>query len=858
MNNWQSTNTLILSLSLCLCLIGCWTPNAPTPPIDTKRDRLAEKYSPSDEFFLQRSFPDVAFDIKAYTKALETVKEKASSRDNGFENFDKEWTVEGPGNLGARINTVAYHPEDTDIILAGFSSGGIFKTTNGGQSWTPVFDQQLFLAIGAITFDPLQPNVVYAGTGDPNISGFPFIGDGIYKSTDTGETWTYIGLKETRIISRIIVHPTNSDILYVAAMGLPFLPNTDKGLYKSIDGGQTWQQILFLGEETGVIDVVLDAQNPEFLYAAGWDRIRNSKFSQTAGLGAKIHRSTDGGQTWQTLSHILPQGKQSRIGLATSQDAVFTVYIDSLHNFNGIYRSFDQGSTWEEVPTDLSVANSLRGFGWYFGQIRVNPMDKNDISILGVTTYRTKNGGFNWNVLSRNARIGVHVDHHDLVYHPSGKMLLATDGGLYESEDAGVDWTDIENIPANQTYRVAFNPHLPEAYYGGFQDNGSAAGNATTINTWEKYRGSDGFQTVFHPTEPTIFYAESQRGNIQVTRDGGVSWRGATDGIEPGDRRGWDMPYIMSPHNPSVLYTGTHRVYKSTAGSIPNWQTISEDLTDGEIYERPQSISTISLSPINSTLLYVGTMDANVWRTSNNGDTWESIQGILPERAVTDIVSSPDIEEAVFVAYSGYKDNDNTPRIYRSSNRGDSWQNIAGDLPQLAVNALVVPQGYNDQVVFAATDGGVYGTLDGGTHWERLGTNMPIVAAYDLVWNTGINTLSVGTFARSILSYSLDGIVEPPNNTLSSVSALPNSNQALLLYPNPVKDVLNLSFYNSNANELLTIAIFDINGQEVLHFNSMVNQDAFIQKQVGMLEAGVYILKIGGRYSTRSVQFVKM
>lgn len=858
MNNWQSISYLLLSISICLSLVGCWVSDAPTLVTDNTRDRLTEKYSPSDEFFLQRSFPDVAFDINAYTKALQAVKERAVSRNNGFENFDKEWTVEGPGNLGARINTVAYHPDNTDIILAGFSSGGIFKTTDGGQNWKPVFDEQLFLAIGAISFDPQQPNVVYAGTGDPNISGFPFIGDGIYKSTDTGETWTYIGLRETRIISRIVVHPTNSDILYVATMGLPFLPNTDKGLYKTIDGGETWEQVLFLGEETGIIDLVLDAQNPEFIYAAGWDRLRNSKFSQTAGFGAKIHRSTDGGQTWQALRHILPQGKQSRIGLATSQDAVFSIYIDSLHNFNGVYRSFDHGSTWEEVPTDLSVANSLRGFGWYFGQIRVNPLDKNDITVLGVTTYRTKNGGSNWEVLSRNANIGIHVDHHDLVYHPSGKMLVATDGGLYESKDNGIEWADIEDIPASQTYRVAFNPHLPESYYGGFQDNGSAEGNASSINEWEIYRGSDGFQTVFHPTEPDIFYAESQRGNIQVTQDGGVSWRGATDGIIPGDRRGWDMPYIMSTHNPSVLYTGTHRVYKSTAGTVPNWQPISDDLTDGEIYERPQSISTLSLSPINKSLLYIGTMDANVWRTSNDGDTWESIQGILPERAVTDIVASPDNEAVVFVSYSGYKDNENTPRIYRSSNRGDSWQNIAGDLPQLAINAIVVPQGYNNQVVFVATDGGVYGTLDGGIHWERLGTNMPIVAAYDLVWNTGINTLSVGTFARSILSYPLEGIVEPPNNTLSSVSTLPSEDQALLLFPNPVKELLNLSFFNPAGSELVNISIFDINGQEVLRFNSFVNQEAFIQKQVGTLETGIYILKIGDSFSTRSVQFVKM
>ena len=836
-----------------------WNPTVETYQESAQSlSRLDKKHIPSDEFFMQRAFPDAAFSMKAYTEALQSVKTniKAQPRNN-FENFDRAWQVEGPGNLGARINTVAYHPDNTAIIIAGFSSGGLFRTENGGKDWSPVFDDQLFLAIGDIAFDPSNPNTVYAGTGDTNISGFPFLGDGLYKSEDAGLTWENIGLEETRIVSKIIVHPSNSDIVFVSTMGLPFEPTKDRGVYRTVDGGENWQQVLFLGEETGAIDVIFDTEDPTILYAAGWDRMRNSKVSKTHGDGAKIHRSADGGNTWHQLTHILPTEPQGRIGLAASQDAVFAIYVDSLHDHHNLYRSYDKGLSWAVIPVNESVRESLQGFGWYFGKVRVNPEDRDDITILGVYSNRTLDGGVTWEVLSRFTNISIHADHHDVVYHPSGKMLLATDGGLYESENKGMDWKDTENIPATQTYRVAFNPHLPDFYYGGFQDNGSAAGNADQINAWEKYNGGDGFTTIFHPTESDIFYSESQRGKIEVTRDGGVTWVTALNGLNFSDRRGWDMPYILSPHDPSVLYTGTHRMYKSTSGTIPNWEVISEDLTDGPIYDRPQSISTINQSIIDKTL-YVGTMDANVWKSEDEGVSWESIQRQLPERAVTDMVASPDDENTVFVTYSGYKDNDFSPHIFRSDDKGASWYSIAGNLPALAINALVVAEGYDNQVLFVGTDGGVFGSLNGGEQWERLGTNMPIVAVYDLVWNTGINTLVAGTFARSILSYSLDEIIEPPSNTLSSVSDIGNTEAPLLLFPNPVANQLSLSFSDKVANETVWVELYNIQGQLVQSFNTRIGQGALIQKDVSTFATGTYLINITGEQFYFSGQFIKM
>ncbi len=822
---------------------------------------LEYKHYPNDHFFLQKAFPDAAIDMNAYSKALNIAKNTASDRNN-FKNFDRKWIVEGPGNLGARVNAIAVHPQNENIIFAGFSGGGVFRTLDGGANWQPVFDEQLFLAIGDIVFDPIDNNIIYVGTGDPNISGFPFLGDGLYKSTDLGANWTYLGLEKQRIISKILVHPFNNQILYAATMGLPFERNVHKGLYKSADGGQSWRQVLFLGGQTGIIDVIFDARDPEILYAAGWDRVRNNQESTTFGTGAKIYKTINGGTSWNQLSGGLPMDEQSRIGLATASDGILAVYTDTLHQFQGLYKSANQGLSWQALPVNAETngfdPNLFGGFGWYFSKVRVNPNNDADISVLGVRAFRTQNGGQQWASMTKKAGIYVHPDIHDLVFTPSGDMIIATDGGLYRSTDNGIKWKDIENIPASQVYRVAYNPHKPENYYAGMQDNGTASGNVHQRDNWKKIYGGDGFQMVFHPTEPQVFYTEYQRGGILVTLDGGANWENGREGIDLNDRRNWNMPYFISPHNQDVLYTGTHRVYKSEVGAIPFWEPISEDLTNGEgAGNLRQTISAICQSPVNPALLYVGTTDANVWRSNTEGTSWEKLSG-LPQRYVTEIVASPDISENVYVTFSGYKDNDNTAHIFKSTNRGITWTSIANDLPPLAINALKIMEGTNDQVIFLATDGGVYGTLDGGSHWERLGANMPIVAVYDLEWNLGQNTLVAGTFARSVLSYSLEGIVEPPENTLSSVNFQKEEQQGLIIYPNPVVHNLNLQFVNEKPNHAVTISIFDINGQLMQTAKRTTGKEVTWEVNLNNLPSGIYLLRIQGTNFGFNGQFVKI
>ena len=688
---------------------------------------------------------------------------------------------------------------------------------------------------------------------------FPFLGDGVYKSTDLGDTWTYIGLEELRIISKIIIDPSDSKTIYVAAMGLPFEPNTNKGLYKTTNGGETWEQILFLSGITGVIDVVFEENNPNTLYAAGWDRLRNNQVSETTGQGAKIYKSTDGGLNWKQLTGGLPLDDQSRIGLATTKDGVLAVYVDPSHNFQGLYKTTDGGNNWLRLPTDDENSGFndgiFGGFGWYFAKIRVNPTNDQDISVLGVQAFRTKDGGTSWNLINQNSMIGVHSDIHDLVFTNGGKALLGTDGGMYRFEENGTNWEDIENIPATQVYRVAYNPHRPANYYAGTQDNGTAGGNHEGIANWERIFGADGFQMVFHPTNPDIYYAESQRGNINVTLDGGETWENAREGINPADRKNWDTPYFLSPHNSNTLYTSTHRVYRSTEGPIPNWLAISPDLTNGETDGLSQTISTIHQSPLDANILYAGTTDGNIWRSLNEGSNWQQLNG-LPKRYFTEVVASADAASTVFATISGYKDNENTPHIFKSTNHGDTWEAIAGNLPPLAINALQVIPSYEDQILFVGTDGGVYGTIDGGLIWERVGENMPIIATYDLEWNKGENTLAAGTFARSVQSYDLTGIVEGDN--LSSVKFQTQVDNELKLYPNPVSNDLTLEFFNTKPSRNVLVAIYTMEGKLVKQAVHRTDRAVVWNINVGDLPIGAYLVKVQGELFSFTERFVKL
>ena len=815
---------------------------APPPAEQRGEKEDGNGLRPTEWWHIAREYPEFRTDVTTYTSALQEAKTSAQQR-GGQLGFSAPWTVQGPANIGARINTIKVHPTNPNIIYIGYSQGGVWKTANGGQTWLPIFDNQPFLAIGDIELDPQNPNIVYVGTGDPNISGYPFIGDGLWKSTNGGQTWQHLGLENQRIVSKILVHPTNANILYAATMGLPFERNNDRGLYKSTNGGQTWQQVLFVSDSTGIIEMAMSPNDPNVIYAAAWDRIRNNQESLVSGNNARIWKTVNAGANWTMLSGGLPEDENSRIGLSTSADNpdyLVSVYVGTSLDIQGMYATSDGGNNWSPLPLDGLDLGMMGGFGWYFGKIFINPFNPNDIFVCGVELWRSIDGGSTWFRATPDWWLyEVHADTHDMAFIDANTCLLATDGGLYRSSDSGFFWEKIENIPTSQFYRVAYNPFAPDWYYGGMQDNGTSGGNADIPNDWHRLFGGDGFQAVFHPDDPNIFYFETQNGDIWGTTDGGGFFDYATTGIEFSDRRHWDMPYILSRHDAEVMYTGTYRVYQSF-GHTPVWVPVSEDLTDGIVYEsRFHTISTLDESPLDPDLLYVGTTDGNVWSGTPSISNWTNITAGLPDRYVSSVKASPSVTNRVYVAHTGYKSNDFTPHLHRSDNRGNTWTAISGDLPNLAINDLYILPGHQDSIIFVGTDGGVFATLDGGQHWERLGTGMPTVPVYDLDLNPIQRTLIAGTYARSIMTFPLDSLQTGDNVSTNTPGG--QKPPKLTVTPNPAAAHTKLVLENLSAKQMTDVFVADLAGRVIWQgqFNGGSRQEMPLEIQ--QFAPGIYV-----------------
>lgn len=729
-------------------------------------NKLTQFHEPSDHFELVRSYPDEVMDIDGYEQAMLQVKadKLSGTRSNGF---DLEWRVEGPKNIGARINAMAVPEGKEDTIYIGYALGGIFRTYDGGSTWEDIFKDEERLSIGAIAINPENDNVIYAGTGDRNLVSLYRIGDGVYKSNDGGDSWTNIGLSQGRIISDIDIDPADTNTIYVSAMGLPSVPDTNRGVYKSIDGGATWSHILFINDSSGVNNLVINPDDPNILYASGWTRVRTNQASIVSGSGSKIFKSIDGGASWFELTNGLPGAGSGRTGIAMftpNPDTLYALYVGANSQLEGVYRSFDGGANWTTTNT-FAMSSALGGFGWYFSGIYVNPYDYEDVFVEGIQLWRTTNGGASWATADPNWWLyDVHADKHCMAFLGPNKFLLGTDGGLYRTEDNTANWSKIENNPTNEFYRVAHSHLRPNRYYGGLQDNGTTGGIYTMAN-WPRIYGGDGFQVRFHPTDSNSFYAETQNGNIVHTNNGGFSFNGVN---VPwfSERRNWDTPYMLSHHDPGTMYGGSYRVYVDASTPFGAWTPISGDLTDGNIFGNSHhTISALDESPVNEDHLYVGTSDANVWRTEDGGTNWDSIHTGLPNRYVTDVKASPTWDSVVYVSHSGYKYNDYIPHLHKSIDNGDTWIDISSDLPTAAINDILIYPGHEDSVIFVGTDGGVYGTINGGTDWERVGTNMPMVATFDVEVDTVNNRLIAGTFGRSLMTYPLDSLVSVPVDT---------------------------------------------------------------------------------------------
>ncbi len=815
-------------------------------PQEEKKDKTYPYYGRA----LEMAFPDKELDIPAYEQGKKEVQEDIDLAIKRGAGFDLPWTIQGPGNIGARVTTLGIHPEDENIMLAGFAGGGLWRTLDGGQNWTSVFDTELFNSIGDIAWDEKDPNTIYIGTGDPNLPGRAFIGDGLYKSTDMGESWDKIGLEEQKIIPKVTIHPEDSNILYAASLGLPFTRNETRGLYRSMDGGEEWEKIFYISDSTGVTDFIINPERTNLMYASTWDRVRSEQESLISGEGSGIYVSTDSGENWNRAVGI-PDTIMGKTGIAICKNFpnnVYAVTVDTNADFGGLYRSTDYGMTFTEVETAmLREFEPYAGFGWYFGKVAVDPVDPDHIYILSVDLWETNdNGGF-WDFAAPIWwSYEVHADKHDLHMNDSGDIILATDGGVYSSNKIDpFTWIDIENIPTTQFYRVGYNPHEPNTYYGGAQDNGTTAGNQFNINDWPRIVGGDGFQPIFDPVDPDHWFAQTQRGGIRMTLDNGQNWERVVSGLD--GEMNWDMQYIMSPHDRFTLYTGTDAVYVATDSYDPEWFPISQDLTEGGYpTELSTSISDINESPLVQGHIYVGTSNGLVHRTLDGGANWTMISEELPNRYVTSVKPSPDFPDRVYVTFTGYKFNEFIPRVFRSDDNGDTWTSIASDLPNIAINDLYIIPGLEDRVLMAATDGGIYASVDYGASWERLGINMPNIPCFDLEYNVINNELVVASFGRGIMTYPLEELLRDETDTKEVAIENP-----IILSPNPASHSIQFDISDLGSEDW-QIDILSQAGQLQKRVKNTSKLD------IGELPEGSYFYLISSKEGLYSGKFSKI
>ncbi len=651
------------------------------------------------------------------------------------------------------------HPDYPETIFAGAAAGGIFKSVDGGADWSAIFDDEGVQSIGALAIHPDNPDIIYVGTGEANASGDTYEGLGIYRSINGGSSWSNIGLPKSYKIGRIVIDPLRPDTMYVAVAGRLFGMNPERGVYRSIDGGDNWEQMLYIDDTTGCIDIAIHPSTGTLL-AAMWYRWRLPTERQAGGFQSGIFKSIDFGENWTRMTSGLPAQADTigRIGLTIDPESetCYAIYANHPGYFMGVYKSSDLGDNWARC-SDGALTNLYSSFGWYFGQIRVSPGRPDTVFVLGVQQYRSTNGGNSW----IDADNYIHVDHHALYIHPTitGLLYNGCDGGLNISTDLGNSWSTSYNMPNTQFYAISIDPHNPVRLYGGTQDNGSMRTMTGGTDDWEQVFGGDGFYCIVDHVNPNTIYAEYQWGNLYKATDGGYYFYYALGDMDyNSDRHNWCTPVVMDPADHNVLYYGSNRLYKSDDGT-GTWTDISGDLTNGPgtgslTYG---TITTIDISPLNSSYIYVGTDDGNVWMTTDGGNLWFNISDSLPDYWVTRVTADPFKIGKLYVTFSGYRESDFLPRIYRSTNNGLNWNAIHGNLPDAPLNDVLADPA-DDSTLYVASDVGVYYTDNLGGTWYPLGTGLPPVPVHDLALDESTRTLVAGTHGRSMFKINLECI----------------------------------------------------------------------------------------------------
>ena len=686
----------------------------------------------------------------------------------------------GPAIMGGRIDDFAVVESNPNIVFVGVASGGVWKTTNNGTTWEPVFDKEGVQTIGDIAIAPSDPSIVWVGTGEPNNRQSSSWGDGAYKSLDGGKTWQKMGLAATHHIGRILIHPKNPEVVYVAALGHLWGPNGERGVYKTSDGGKTWTQALKINEDTGVSDIAMDPESPDTLYAAAYERRRAPYGFNGGGPDSAIYKTTDGGATWKKLTKGLPYengGDTGRIGLDIYRKDPNIVYALVQHEKGGIFRSEDKGETWKKL-SDTNPRPS------YYSQVRVDPNNDLRIWALGASMYYSEDGG---KTFSTERVKSIHGDFHAMWIDPrdSNHVITGSDGGIHWSYDNGKTWDFINTIAIGQFYEIGLDNQKPYNICGGLQDNGSWCGPSNSLSQdgivnedWQVVHGADGFYVQVDPVEPWIVYAEGQDGYIdrRDLRTGQQrSIRPEAKAGEPHYRFQWNSPVAVSVHDHKTIYYGGNYLFKSTDRG-DSWTRLGSDLTVGldrnklpifgktpdkmtlsrhdGVGEYP-TITTLSESPLTPNVLWAGTDDGNVHVTRDGGKTWKNVAprvpGVPKGTYVSRTVASRSAEGTAYVAFDGHRNDDYNIYIFLTTDYGENWKAIRNGIPESAGSVHVVREHpRNQNLLFAGTEFGLWVSWDRGANWSAFKNNYPNAPVDDIEIQARENDLVLGTHGRSI------------------------------------------------------------------------------------------------------------
>ena len=691
-----------------------------------------------------------------------------------------EWRSIGPANMGGRIADVEGVPGDPNVVYVASASGGLWKTTNGGVKWTPIFERQGTISIGDIALAPSNPDVVWVGTGESAVRNSVSFGDGVYKSTDGGKTWQHMGLKESERISAIAIHPQNPDIVYIGALGHAFGPNEERGVFMTTDGGKTWNKTLYIDNQHGVADLDIDPTNPNILYAGMWSFERKPWTHRSGSEKGGVYKSIDGGRTWKKLENGLPK-LMGRIGIRVAPSNPNVVYAMVESKDGTLYRSDDRGETFRNVSKQESIVS--RGF--YYTKVRVDPTNENHVYAVASTLFVSLDGGRTFRSITSRS----HIDFHALWIDPKNpkRMWHGQDGGIGVSYDGGESWEAVYNIPLGQFYQVHADNRQPFYYVmGGLQDNGSWTGPSATRepsgimnDDWRMVSFGDGFYVLNHPDNPEIYLSESQGGEIVWTdfrtreQQSVNPWgRGSGGGPAAGQkfRWNWNSPLVFSPHEKTTIYFGGNVLFKSPDFGR-TWEQISPDLTTNDpekqkdaggpvaventTAEYHTTIITIAESPVQKGQIWVGTDDGNVQVTTDGGKNWtnlaKNVSGLAANSPVSHVEPSRTNANTAYVAFERHMFDDFKPYIFKTTDGGKSWTSIAGNLPAKAYVQIIREDPKNTNLLYAGTELGLFASYDGGKNWLALNLkNLPNVAVHDIFIHPRENDLILATHGRSL------------------------------------------------------------------------------------------------------------